>query len=95
MFLNSDFFQLLGIFFFAFFLEEIEKNIEVKNMKGKIKWFNSRKGFGFIIDDNGNDIFVHQNDISPGTRLFENDQVEFEKEDSERGPKATKVKKIE
>ena len=64
-------------------------------MKGKIKWFNSRKGFGFIIDEDGNDIFVHQNDISPDTRLFENDQVEFEKEESERGPKATNVKKIE
>ncbi len=64
-------------------------------MKGKIKWFNSRKGFGFIIDEDGNDIFVHQNDIAPGTRLFEDDQVEFEKEESERGPKAVKVKKIE
>ena len=63
-------------------------------MKGKIKWFNPRKGFGFITGEDGNDIFVHQNDIAEGTQLNEEDSVEYEKEDSDRGPKATNVKKV-
>jgi len=63
-------------------------------MKGKIKWFNQRKGFGFIVGEDGNDIFVHKNDIEQGTSLNEEDPVEYEKEESEKGPKATNVKKL-
>ena len=62
-------------------------------MNGTIKWYNTRKGFGFISDEAGKDIFVHRTAISEGTILNEGDAVEFETEESERGPKATNIKK--
>lgn len=63
-------------------------------MKGKIKWFNARKGFGFITKEDGSDIFVHKNDVAEGTELNEGDAVEFETADSDKGPRADKVKKL-
>ena len=47
-------------------------------MKGKIKWYNPRKGFGFIIGEDGKDIFVHQTDILTDVSLNEDDSVEYE-----------------
>jgi CspA family cold shock protein len=61
-------------------------------MKGKVKFFNSSKGFGFITAEDGKDYFVHK-DAAPGITLNDNDAVEFEIEQGERGPKAVKVKK--
>ncbi len=63
-------------------------------MKGKIKWYNLRKGYGFIEGEDKKDIFVHRNSIPDGTYLNEGDQVEYEIEDSDKGPQATNVKKL-
>jgi CspA family cold shock protein len=64
-------------------------------MKGTVKWFNDRKGYGFIEGEDGNDIFVHRNDIPINTILDENEQVEYEITKTDRGPQAINVKKIE
>ena len=63
-------------------------------MKGKIKWYNSRRGYGFIEGEDKKDIFVHRDSIPDGTVLNEGDQVEYETEDSDKGPKATNIKKL-
>ncbi|MCK5458621.1 MAG: cold shock domain-containing protein, partial [Thermoplasmatales archaeon] len=55
---------------------------------------NARKGFGFIEVEDGKDVFVHKTSIPDGTYLNDGDNVEFETEDSERGPTATKIKKL-
>ncbi|MDN3512984.1 MAG: cold-shock protein [Candidatus Brocadia sp.] len=63
---------------------------------GTVKWFNDKKGFGFISQDNGQDVFVHQTAIQgEGFRtLAEGDKVEFEVIKDQKGYKATKVVKL-
>ena len=62
--------------------------------KGTVKFFNDAKGFGFITPDDGNkDLFVHSTEIDSGT-LNENDKVEFEVGEGQKGPCAVQVKKI-
>lgn len=63
-------------------------------MKGNIKWFNPRKGYGFITGEDGKDIFVHKNDIPLGTNLNQEDKVEYEIEETEKGSKAVNIKKL-
>ena len=64
--------------------------------EGKVKWFSERKGYGFIAQEEGQDIFVHYSSIDmPGFKtLSEGDQVSFNVEESERGPVAKNVKRI-
>ena len=63
---------------------------------GTVKWFNDAKGFGFIEQEDGQDVFVHHSGInSTGFRsLNEGDRVEFEVEDGQKGPAAKNVTKI-
>jgi CspA family cold shock protein len=60
---------------------------------GKIKWFDNRKGFGFITQDSGTDVFVHHSSIvGKGYKsLNEGDQVSFELTSGEKGFKAQNV----
>ena len=64
--------------------------------KGIVKWFNDKKGFGFIEQENGKDIFVHHSAINMhGFRtLAEGDRVSFDIEDTDRGPAAKNVQKL-
>ena len=67
-------------------------------LTGKIKWYNSKKGYGFIErDDKEKDAFVHASAVkSAGMRyLNENDKIEFEMEEGPKGPSAVNLKKID
>jgi len=64
--------------------------------EGTVKWFNDRKGYGFIERKNGKDVFVHFSNIqAEGFKsLEEGDKVSFEVEETRRGPQAVKVIKL-
>ena len=61
-----------------------------------MKWFDARKGYGFIKRDEGQDLFVHFSSINMDgyKRLNEGDQVTFEIEETDRGPQARNVRKL-
>lgn len=65
-------------------------------MQGKVKWFNSEKGFGFIESEDGKDVFVHFSAISMDgyKTLEEGSEVEFEVVEGAKGPQAANVVRV-
>jgi CspA family cold shock protein len=65
-------------------------------MTGTVKWFNAEKGYGFLTDDEGQDIFVHYSAINAEgfKTLNEGEKVTFDVNDSDRGPQAANVERV-
>jgi len=65
-------------------------------VQGTIKWFNSKKGFGFIEQETGDDVFVHYSAIEMAgfKTLSEGERVQFEVEENDKGLSAKKVLKV-
>ncbi|HAP22004.1 putative cold-shock DNA-binding protein [Frisingicoccus caecimuris] len=65
-------------------------------MKGTVKWFNSQKGFGFISDETGNDVFLHYTGLNMNgfKTIDEGQEVEFDVVEGSKGPQATNVTKL-
>ena len=65
-------------------------------MKGTVKWFNNQKGYGFISDENGKDVFVHYSGLAGDgfKSLDEGQKVEFDVQDGAKGPQAVHVVKL-
>jgi CspA family cold shock protein len=66
-------------------------------LKGKVKWFDTKKGFGFIQSEDGNDVFVHYTSIqTEGFKNLEQGQeVTFDITEGKKGPQASNVKAVE
>ncbi len=65
-------------------------------VEGSVKWFNNNKGWGFIAQDNGPDVFVHYSAIKGDgfKSLTEGERVKFEVVEGAKGPQATDVEKL-
>ena len=64
-------------------------------MEGTVKWFNSRKGFGFVKGDDDEDYFVHYTALDKGTFIRDNDRVSFDAADTDKGKQAQNVKLLQ
>lgn len=60
-------------------------------MEGTVKWFNVRKGFGFIKGEDGEDYFIHYTSLPKGTFIRDNDKVTFEPATTDKGKQAQNV----
>ena len=65
-------------------------------MKGTVKWFNSQKGYGFVSDETGNDVFLHYTGLNMNgfKTIDEGQEVEFDVVEGSKGPQATNVTKL-
>jgi len=65
-------------------------------LEGTVKWFNNKKGWGFIQKDDGSDVFVHYSAIAGDgfKSLAEGDKVNFEVQNGDKGPAAANVTKV-
>ena len=64
-------------------------------MKGTVKWYNTRKGYGFILGEDGQDYFVHHTALQRGVYLRENDRVTFDPAETEKGKQAQNIALVE
>ena len=88
------FYGLLRFFIFVLLEPQMLRSEGViNNMKGIVKFYNDMKGFGFITGEDGKETFVHRSSIPVELNLREGDEVEYQIEDSERGTRATNLKK--
>jgi CspA family cold shock protein len=63
--------------------------------QGKVKWFSTQKGYGFIEQEEGKDVFVHANELAPGVgTLAEGQAVEFDVTEGQKGPQAVNVRPV-
>ena len=87
---KSEFPSLAGFFI----LTQVQR--EVIMSKGRVKWFNDQKGFGFIEVEGSKDVFVHHSAITGAgfKSLKEGDEVEFETAQGPKGPNATDVRVV-
>jgi len=65
--------------------------VGIRMERGKVKWFDAKKGFGFIERESGGDIFVHISSLKNATSLEQGAAVEFETTEGKKGPQASNV----
>lgn len=63
-------------------------------MKGTVKWYNFKKGFGFIVGEDEQDYFVHYSMIPENIKITENDKVKFDPINNEKGKQASNLVKL-
>jgi CspA family cold shock protein len=61
---------------------------------GTVKWFNANKGYGFITQESGDDVFVHVSAVQDGGSLDEGQAVEFDITQGQKGPQAVNVRPL-
>jgi cold shock protein len=82
---------------FLLYVPDTQVHQETNMASGKVKWFDNKKGFGFIAQESGQDVFVHHSSIlgSGFKTLNEGEEVNFEVISSDKGPKAQNVQRVQ